>query len=365
MTGIYRSNIKIIQMSNKEKDQFKKRFSVFQIEEAELERMFKQEELRIRAFEVNEAAFQAAMANEVMMQMGYGAGGGGGASQTTATAIQFVVNTTDYLEFNFNFTSTGEPIEFTINWGDGTIHEDSGAGGYYEEGHEYAEVGEYTVTVTFDDPLKILELDFPGDGDYAGISSITNLQYLSNLQDFRADYNHLVSVDLSGLTNLTYVDISDCELPGSSTHSLTSVNLSGCTALGELRLDDSDFSNGIPDLNGLTALRIIDFDECGITGTVDISGFPSLERFDFNSNEGLTRIIISSSQPLGDNGELYAYDCALTQTAVNNILVALAANAIDNGYVDLSGGTNAIPGASGLAAITTLEGKGWSVEFNI
>jgi hypothetical protein len=32
-------------MSNKEKEQFKKRFGVFRIEEAELERMFKQEAL--------------------------------------------------------------------------------------------------------------------------------------------------------------------------------------------------------------------------------------------------------------------------------------------------------------------------------
>jgi hypothetical protein len=36
-------------MSNKEKDQFKKRFSSFRIEEAELDRMFNQEELRRRA----------------------------------------------------------------------------------------------------------------------------------------------------------------------------------------------------------------------------------------------------------------------------------------------------------------------------
>ena len=86
-------------MSNKEKDQFKKRFSAFMIEEAELERMFKQEELRIRAFEVNEAAFQAAMANEA----GYGVGGGG--SQTTISSIEgsasihFFVNAADNIAF--------------------------------------------------------------------------------------------------------------------------------------------------------------------------------------------------------------------------------------------------------------------------
>jgi|688.fasta_scaffold19642_6 hypothetical protein len=322
-----------------------------------------QDQSKSKFSQLRTQALQEAVRNLSAAAAAAGDSSSGGGGRTTL--LEFVVNTTDSLEFKFDFTSTGEPIAFTINWGDGTSHEDSGGGGYYEESHEYAEVSEYTVTVTFDDPLKILELNFPADGDYAGISSITNLQYLSNLQDFRADYNHLVSVDLSGLTNLTYVDISDCELPDSNTHSLTSVNLSGCTALEELRLDDSDFSGGFPNLTGLTALRIIDFDDCGIIGTVDISGLPSLERFDFSQNEGLTRIIISSTQPLGDNGEeLYAYDCALTQTAVNNILIALAANGVENGYIQLDGGTNAVPGASGLAAITTLEGNGWSVDVN-
>ena len=119
----------------------------------------------------------------------------------------------------------------------------------------------------------------------------------------------------------------------------------------------------MPDLTGLNELRLIDFDQCGIIGTVDISGFPLLERFDFNGNEGLNRIIISSSQPWGSN-DLDAFTCALTQTAVNNILIALAANVIDNGYIDLTGGTNAVPGASGLAAKATLEGRGWDVDVN-
>ena len=350
-------------MSNKEKDQFKKRFSSFRIEEAELDRMFNQEELRRRAYEVNEAAFQEAMAREAMMQIGYGAGGG--ASQSP-NAIQFVVNTAQHLTFNFDFTSTNEPIEFTIDWGDGTIHEDSGVGGYYEEDHEYAEAGEYTVTVTFDDPLKILQLDFPGfDDDYAGISSITGLQSLSNLQEFRADYNFLESVDLSGLSNLTYVDISDCDLPNSSTASLTTVNLSGCTALEELRLDDSDFSGGIPDLTGLTNLKFVDFDDSDISGSVDISFLPSLDDFDFSQNSNLTELIISSSQPLGLNGQyVNAGDCGLTQASVDAILVALSLNGISGATIDLQGGTNAIPSATGLAAKTVLEGNGWEVYIN-
>ena len=198
----------------------------------------------------------------------------------------------------------------------------------------------------------------------AVITSITGLQNLPNLQNFNADFNGLTTVNLSGLANLLNVDISDNDIPGSSTHSLTSVNLSGCTALEELRLDDSDFSAGIPSLAGLTSLQYFDMDQCSISGSIDLSGLPSLNGFDFSSNIGITNVTISSSQSLGDNWEILLSNNALTQTAVDNILVALAANSVNNGYVDLSEGTNAAPGAAGLAALSTLAGKGWAYDVN-
>ena len=196
------------------------------------------------------------------------------------------------------------------------------------------------------------------------ITSITGLQNLSNLLEFRADYNSFETVDLSGLSNLTYVDISDCEVPGSNENSLKSVNLSGCSNLQELRLDDSDFSGGFPDLTGLNNLNWIDFDQCDLIGTVNISNLPSLIRVDLSGNTNLNRVIISSSQPIGNGADFSVQNCALTQPAVDNILMALAQNGINDGYADLSGGTNAIPSAIGLAAKAGLEGNGWTVNVN-
>ena len=110
----------------------------------------------------------------------------------------------------------------------------------------------------------------------AAITSIIGLQNLTNLQDFRADWNSLTTVNLSGLPNLTYVDISDNEIPGTTNPSLTSVNLSGSTAITELRLDDSNFSAGIPNITGLTSLEFLDMDQCSISGILDFSGFPAI-----------------------------------------------------------------------------------------
>ena len=195
----------------------------------------------------------------------------------------------------------------------------------------------------------------------AVITSITGLQNLTGLTRFNADFNGLQSVNLSNLLNLENVDISDCDIPGTSTPSLTSVNLSGSTALEFLRLDDSDFSGGIPNLSGLTSLIVVDFDQCGISGILDFSGFPAMTDIDVFGNAGITSVIISSAQPITFfNGA----DCGLTETAVDDILVALDDNGYPSGAVYLDGGTNAIPSATGLAAKTSLEGKAWTVQVN-
>lgn len=195
----------------------------------------------------------------------------------------------------------------------------------------------------------------------AVITSIIGLQNLPSLTDFNAEFNGLQSVNLSGLTNLLYVDISDNNFPGGSTKSLTSVNLTGSTAITQLRLDDSDFSAGIPNISGLTSLQSLDFDQCNISGIVDLSGFPVLADLNFSLNTAITSIIIDDAQPIL---YFYASGCDLTETAVDDILVVLSNNGNLNGYIGLDGGTNAIPSATGLAAKLVLEGNDWNVDVN-
>ena len=194
----------------------------------------------------------------------------------------------------------------------------------------------------------------------AVITSITGLQNLPNLTNFNADFNGLQSVNLSGLTSLIYADISDNNIPGGSINSLTSVNLSGCTDLQELRLDDSDFSAGMPSLAGLTSLTLIDFDQCSISGIVDLTSLPVLADLDFTGN-ALTSIIIDDTQPIID---FDCNSCDLTETAVDDILVVLSNNGITGGFVGVDDGTSAAPSATGLAAKLVLEGNGWIVNVN-
>lgn len=193
------------------------------------------------------------------------------------------------------------------------------------------------------------------------ITSISGLQNLKNLQTFNADWNSLQTVNLSGLRQLTAVDVSDNDtLDGEGQASLTSINVTGCTALEELRIDDSNFSAGYPNLSGLTNLTWLDMDESNISGVVDLSMLSSLNGFDLQDNAGITSVLL----PDTDLSNVNISDAALTQTAVNTILQFLASTGVENGNVNLSGGTSAVPTGNGLTAVTTLQNRGWDVYVN-
>ena len=192
------------------------------------------------------------------------------------------------------------------------------------------------------------------------ITSIRGLQNLNNLELFSADFHSLQTVNLSGLTNLLTVDISDNLTLDGSSKSLTSVNLSGCTALQQLRLDDSDFSAGIPNFTGLVNLDTLDMDQCDITGSIDLSMLSSLNYLDLNGNTDLTSVTI----PVSNLDSVYIYDTALTEAAVNDILQRLDNNGITGGNVELDGGTSAAPTGAGITAKDNLIAKFWSVSTN-
>jgi hypothetical protein len=195
----------------------------------------------------------------------------------------------------------------------------------------------------------------------ATLTSITGLQNCVNLQEFRADWNSLTTVNLSGLSNLTYVDISDNDVPGSGTNSLTSLNVTGCTAIVTLNIDDNNFSAGLPDLTPLTSLVTLDLDQCGITGNLDISQLSStLESIDLSGNTGITSVLFPSASITN----LDLSNTALTQTAVNNTLMWINGNGLENGNLSLHNGTSSHPSSEFLIHKTQLEGKGWNVNIN-
>jgi hypothetical protein len=199
------------------------------------------------------------------------------------------------------------------------------------------------------------------------ITTLTGLQNLPNLEVLQADYNglHNTTVDVSGLTNLVNVDLSDNLDVATEDSAALTVNVTGCTALQELRLDDNDFSenqlDSIVGLTDLTALEVLDLDECGLAGSLDFSMFPVLEDLDLNYNGNVTEVIITSEQPIRD---LNLPGCSLAETEIDNILVTLASGSVSSGYVELTGNNMAVPGATGREALAILNGRSWTMVVN-
>ena len=121
-----------------------------------------QDQSKSKFSQLRTQALQEAVRNLSAAAAGDSSSGGG--NGLPSSCIQFIVDTTDDTNFGMSFTSTGEPITFTIDWGDGTSEEGYGAGGYYEEYHTFPEPNtQYTVRICWDDPSKILELEFFGN----------------------------------------------------------------------------------------------------------------------------------------------------------------------------------------------------------
>jgi Leucine-rich repeat (LRR) protein len=193
----------------------------------------------------------------------------------------------------------------------------------------------------------------------AQIVSMRGLQHLTSLTYINVDYNSLQTINLSNLPNLQYADVSDCDVPGTNISSLKSFNLSGSTNILELRLDDSDFSSGI-NVSNLVNLEWLDVDQCNLP-SLDVSGLSNLVYLDAWGNESMISLDISGCESLVD---LDAFDCALTEASVNAILIELDTQGNIGGYVALDTGTNAAPTGLGVAAVISLQGKGWDVYYN-
>lgn len=196
----------------------------------------------------------------------------------------------------------------------------------------------------------------------AHLISIAGLQNLPNLNNFNADFNAIQTIDFSGLSNLTLIDVSDCDELGST--GVKSINVSGCTALIDIRFDDNDFSAGFPDFSSCTSLEYFDADQSNIQGSIDISNLSSLQGFDLSGNGDLTEVIISSTQPLGNGRSLYLGNCSsLTQTALDNFLQQLASGSVSNGYIDFS--NSSIPSLeTGLPALRVINSRAWEIDMN-
>ena len=119
--------------------------------------------------------------------------------------------------------------------------------------------------------------------------------------------------------------------------------------LSVVRLTFTQSSITALDVNGKSLTALTGLSSLTALATLDCSS-NSLAALDVSGNDLLTNLDASAN--------------ALTETEVNNILIALDGFGLSSGTVDLSGGTNSAPSGAGSTAATNLTGKSWSVTTN-
>jgi hypothetical protein len=209
-----------------------------------------------------------------------------------------------------------------------------------------------------------------------------------NLDTLDLETNNLTAIDLSGNPLLTFVSLSDNDITVLNTLSnplieflfvgenlLTSLSVNHLPNLENLSMGGNV---GITSINLSQNLDLLQFTTsgCSITsfdfsanvllflvdvsqnpiGSIDVSMLPNLENFRLQIC-GVSVLDISNNPLI----ILLAADAnSLPEAQVDDVLIKLDAAGLSNGEVILT--NNAPPGAPGLAAKASLQGKGWNVD---
>lgn len=231
--------------------------------------------------------------------------------------------------------------------------------------------------------------------DLTGCNSLTIVQAEGNIGSFDASGSSIQQFtgggtgtalfDLSGCTSLisftpaassgnTSYDCSGCTSLATvlfQVVSFASANFSGCTALTGIGFTGAPtpFTLNLTGCTSLTSIQLADgsFGPTEIT-SLNISGCTSLAAI---SNVGplpdissLTTVTVTTLPAMISMDLRGGTGAALNVASVNAILVALDANGLTNGAVNMSGGTSAAPTGAGLTAKANLIAKGWFVGTN-
>jgi hypothetical protein len=216
------------------------------------------------------------------------------------------------------------------------------------------------------------------DGDYQigllaqqNVSAITGLQHAAPyLRRIGIDENPITAIDLSGCAllidieacyaDLVTVDVSGCTAARRlcfEDNQLTALDISDCVLLEDLRGAANNYLEiTVPD-GGLPELwHWCVRDQSQITQSWPIDLFPAvMQCWIWHTNQSSVPEIFT----LNFCNSFMAYENSYSEAAVDAILVVLAANSISNGECNLS--DSSPPSATGLAAVATLEGRGWTV----
>lgn len=202
------------------------------------------------------------------------------------------------------------------------------------------------------------------------------LDSLENCLSFELSFcPNISSLDISNLVYSNSVVITDNSQLGGLTHNLPSnlvtFDFSRNNAITVFNNPNWDGCENLT-MNANQNLQQIYLDDMLIFQKFNISDNPLLTLIYMPNFIGADSVNISNN-PLLDKffvptqlqaNNFNANGCALDKQSVSDILRALDGGGIENGYCDLSGGTNSVPDGDGYTAMGNLQNKGWTVSIN-
>lgn len=205
-----------------------------------------------------------------------------------------------------------------------------------------------------------------GVAENEGLTTFEEITTLTGISEEKSGLNYSNSplMGLSRLTNLTTLKVRYAQLSGD-------IDVTG-TNIKSLYLDGNSGITSIVGSGTLNDIEIFSIDNCSLINTVNMDNGVNLKVVSATGCTALTSIggsIIARA----NIEKLELQNSAIASvTLINQYLVDMAEAATyqsANGGVVLTtvaiqGGTNAAPTATGLAAISTLQGYGVTVTYN-
>lgn len=158
---------------------------------------------------------------------------------------------------------------------------------------------------------------------------VTELTHINmpNLYELQCNSSPLTTLPWDDLQNLGCLGVSACNFVALELwrmSGLDSANVSDCYDLEAI------------DAHGLTELLSLDVYYCPAITSLNVSGCPSFQY-------------------------LYAYESGFDQAMVDQLLADLVGNGATDGYVQIDGGNEQPSDPDGLALMTILLSRGWSI----
>ena len=234
----------------------------------------------------------------------------------------------------------------------------------------------WTKTLNFTNCTALTEILMYSAGiAFSGLSLI--FDGCSALTSFSYNFSGLKSVSFSGSPNLASVELRNSE-------NCTSITLgTGLGSLASFTIDDAHALTSITFATGLSSLAIVAIGDAYVLASLDLSNlFSVLERLTVSGKRydpaldldvsgatalyKLTASYVNSLRVVGctalDDVLFSSVPLPASVDETSQVVVDLDNNGLSNGDLDIYNGPGSL-NAAGEAARTSLQGKGWDVDF--